>query len=47
MDEVCPLKKVTLKPENKFAWFDLELKKVKRTRDTSYAAAIKSKLSSD
>ena len=47
MDEVCPLKKVTSKPENKFPWFDLELYKVKRARDTSYAAEIKSKLSSD
>ena len=47
LDKIAPLKKVTLKSENKFPWFDLELYKIKKARDTSYAKAIKSKTETD
>jgi hypothetical protein len=47
LDTIAPLKKVTLKPPNKFPWFDLELYRTKKARDTSYATAIKSNLESD
>ena len=47
LNKVAPLKKVTLKSENKFPWFDLKLYKIKKVRDTSYATAVKTKLESD
>lgn len=35
LDKIAPLKKVTMKSQNKFPWFDLELYRVKKTRDIS------------
>ena len=36
-----------MKAKNKFPWFDLELFRVKKGRDISYAIAIKSKSEND
>ncbi len=47
MDKIAPLKKVTLKAYNKFPWFDLELFKAKKSRDISYANAVKSNSESE
>jgi len=47
LDKIAPLKKVTMKSKNKFPWFDLELFRVKKARDISYAIAIKSKRTSE
>ena len=47
LDTHAPLKKVTLKPHNKFPWFDLELYRAKKARDTSYATATKTNFESD
>ena len=47
LDTLAPLKKVTLKKENKFPWFDLELYRAKHNRDISYSLAIKSKINAD
>ena len=35
IDEIAPIKKIKLIPENKFPWFDIELFKAKKLRDVS------------
>jgi len=47
LNKIAPLKNVTVRPQNKFPWFDIELFRAKMARDSSYAKAIKSKLKSD
>jgi len=47
LDKIAPLKKITIKQQNKFPWFDLELYRAKKARDISYSKAIKSRLAND
>jgi hypothetical protein len=47
LDKIAPLKKITIKQQNKFPWFDLELYRSKKARDISYSKAIKSRLAND
>ena len=46
-DTIAPLKMIKIKPDNKCPWFDLELTKAKKARDSLYALAVNSNSEQD